>query len=82
MIFVVGPAGVEPTTYTRKQRLAAPTGFSKTAPEFRHPVLVSKPVAFFWSPSSCLARLQPPYITDWINLVVYNKNICLIQFKK
>ena len=39
MIVVVGPAGVEPTTFTRKQRVAAPTGFSKTAPEFRHPDL-------------------------------------------
>jgi hypothetical protein len=34
---VVGLAGFEPTTFTRKQRLAAPTGFSKTAPELRHP---------------------------------------------
>jgi hypothetical protein len=25
--FVVGLAGFEPTTFTRKQRLAAPTGF-------------------------------------------------------
>jgi hypothetical protein len=33
---VVGLAGFEPTTFTRKQRLSVPTGFSKTAPEFRH----------------------------------------------
>jgi hypothetical protein len=32
----VGLAGFEPTTFTRKQRLSVPTGFSKTAPEFRH----------------------------------------------
>jgi len=34
---LVGLAGFEPTTFTRKQRLAAPTGFSMTAPELRHP---------------------------------------------
>jgi hypothetical protein len=33
---VVGLAGFEPTTFPRKQRLSVPTGFSKTAPEFRH----------------------------------------------
>jgi len=33
----MGPAGFEPTTFTRKQRLAAPTGFSMTAPEPLHP---------------------------------------------
>ena len=34
---MVGPAGFEPTTFPRRQRLAAPTGFSMTAPELRHP---------------------------------------------
>ena len=32
----MGLAGFEPTTFTRKQRLSVPTGFSKTAPELRH----------------------------------------------
>jgi len=32
----VGLVGFEPATFTRKQRLAAPTGFSMTAPELLH----------------------------------------------
>ncbi len=34
---------------------------SLTAPELLHPSVVSKPVCFFWSPSSCLPRLRPLY---------------------
>jgi hypothetical protein len=49
---MVGLAGFEPTTFTRKQRLAAPTGFSKTAPELRHPTRSANPLLAFWSPSS------------------------------
>jgi len=47
---VVGPAGLEPATFPRKRRVAAPTGFS-TAPEVLHPFFaVRKPVFAFWSP--------------------------------
>src|SRR3972149_8106330 len=56
---MVGLAGVEPTTFTRIQRLAAPTGFFMTAPEFRHPLRSANPLLAFWSPSSYLTRLQP-----------------------
>jgi hypothetical protein len=52
---MVGLAGFEPTTFTRKQRLAAPTGFSKTAPELRHPMRSANPLLAFWSPSSYLS---------------------------
>jgi hypothetical protein len=52
---LVGLAGFEPTTFTRKQRLAAPTGFSKTAPELRHPMRSANPLLAFWSPSSYLS---------------------------
>ena len=56
---MVGLAGFEPTTFTRTQRLAAPTGFSKTAPEFRHPMRSANPCLLSGARRPTLAGLQP-----------------------
>ena len=56
---LVGPAGFEPTIFTRRPRLAAPTGFSNRSRTSSSHFLVRKPVKCFWSPSSCRSRLRP-----------------------
>ena len=78
MQLVVGLAGFEPTTFTRKQRLSVPTGFSKTAPELRHPL---RSANLFCLPSGARrhARLDyDPTLDTRHKVNVINKNICVI----
>ena len=51
-VSVVGPAGFEPTTFTRKQCFnAVPTGFSnRSRTSSSQTVLVRKPVSFLLEP--------------------------------
>ena len=62
---LVGPAGFEPTTFTRNSALAPLLRVSLTAPEPLHPFLRSvNPLTTFWSPSSYLPRLRPHFLPE------------------
>ena len=48
---LVGSAGFEPTTFTQDDAKSVFAGFSKTAPEIRHPFRSANPLSCFLEPA-------------------------------